>query len=133
MKQSAILLLLPILMEVNSKNKEFATLGANSLLLGLIVKAHFFHLQIKKEGQPKGHHLYNLGRTEVSSDKYQVSRQSVNWFWRRFLKVFTIYGHGGHLDHETQIPGISFCSLCIYRLHMKSGFNRPSGFRVEVV
>ena len=25
----------------------------------------------------------------------------VLWFWRRFLKVFTIYGCDGHIDHVT--------------------------------
>ena len=45
-------------------------------------------------------------------------------FWR----VFTIYGHGGHLGHVTQTPRINFCSPIPLRLHMKSGFDTPSGF-----
>ena len=33
---------------------------------------------------------------------YQVSRSSASWFRiRRFLKVFTIYRHGGHFGHVT--------------------------------
>ena len=28
-----------------------------------------------------------------------------------FLKVFTIYGHGGHLGHVTWTIYINFCSL----------------------
>ena len=37
-------------------------------------------------------HLNNVVSTWVFNAKYQVSRPSVNWFWRRSLKVFTIYG-----------------------------------------
>ena len=28
-----------------------------------------------------------------------------------FLRVFTIYGRGGHLGHVTQMPQTKFCSL----------------------
>ena len=32
----------------------------------------------------------------------QVSLKSIYWFQRRrYLKGFTIYGHGGHLGHVT--------------------------------
>ena len=57
-----------------------------------------------------------------------------NWFWRipRFkisrLKVFTIYGRGGHVGHVTWTVWINFCSLNPWRLYMKFGFNWPSGF-----
>ena len=50
-------------------------------------------------------------------------------FWRGF----TIYGHGGHLGHVTQILGTNFRSPIPLRLHMKFGFNRGSGFRGEDV
>ena len=44
-----------------------------------------------------------------------------------FLKVFTIHGHGGHIGHVTwTIWKLSF--PIPWRLHMKFGFNRPSGF-----
>ena len=47
---------------------------------------------------------------------------------RRFLKVFTIYGHGGHLGHVTWTIYIHFCSRPFpMRLHVKFGFNWPSG------
>ena len=78
----------------------------------------------------KGSHLNKLGSTRAPDAAYQVSRSSAFWFRRRgFLKVFTIYGHGGHLGHVTRtvsrsvVPG---------RPHMKFGFNRPSGFRGDV-
>ena len=45
-----------------------------------------------------------------------------------FLRVFTIYGRGGHLGHVTQMLGTKFCSPYPRRLHIKFGFDRPSGF-----
>ena len=50
-------------------------------------------------------------------------------FWR----VFTIYGRGGHLGHVTQMPRTNFCSPYPRRLHIKFGFDWPSGFREEEV
>ena len=48
-----------------------------------------------------------------------------------FFRVFTIYGRGAHLGHVTQTPQTNFCSPIPLRLHMKFGFDRPSGFGVE--
>ena len=46
--------------------------------------------------------MNNLGSTVVLNATYQVSHPSVHWFLRkRFLKAFTIYGHGGHIGHVT--------------------------------
>ena len=50
-----------------------------------------------------------------------------------FLKVFTIYGHGGHLGHVTQTIYINFHSHFPKRLNIKYGLNWPSGFREEDV
>ena len=50
-----------------------------------------------------------------------------------FLKVITIYGHGGHLGHMTRTVWTIFRSPDPWRLHMKFGYNRPSSFRGEVV
>ena len=50
-------------------------------------------------------------------------------FWR----VFTIYGHGGHLGHVTQTLRTNFCSPIPLRLHMKFGFDWLSRFGQEVV
>ena len=50
-----------------------------------------------------------------------------------FLKVFTIYGHGGHLGHVTRTIYTNFGSPFPRRLHIKFGFDWPSGFRVEDV
>ena len=43
-----------------------------------------------------------------------------------FLKVFTIYGRGGHLGHVTWTVYTNFRSHLPRRLHMKFGFDRPS-------
>ena len=44
-----------------------------------------------------------------------------------------IYGHGGHLGHVTLIIYIYIDSPILYMLHMKFGFDWPSGFRGEDV
>ena len=48
-----------------------------------------------------------------------------------FLRVFTKYGHSGHLGHVTWTVYINFGSPYPRRLHIKFGFDRPSGFREE--
>ena len=50
-----------------------------------------------------------------------------------FEGFFSIYGHGGHLGHVTWTPRTNFQSPISWRLHMKFGFNRPSGFGEEDV
>ena len=66
----------------------------------------------------------------VPDATYQVSRKLVHWFRsRRFLKVFTIYGHGGHLGHVTWTIYTNFGSPFPRRLHIKFGFDWPSGLR----
>ena len=45
-----------------------------------------------------------------------------------FLRVFTIYERGGHLGHVTQAPQTNFRSPISLKLHMKFGFDWPSGF-----
>ena len=51
---------------------------------------------------------------------------------KRFLKVFTIFGHGGHLGHMTWIIYINFGNPFLRRLHIKFGFDWPSGFGEDV-
>ena len=48
-----------------------------------------------------------------------------------FLKVFTIYGRGGHLGHVTWTIYTNFGSPFPRRLHIKFGFDWLSGFRGE--
>ena len=50
-----------------------------------------------------------------------------------FFKVFTIYGHGGHLGHVTWTIYTNFGSPFPRRLHIKIGFDWPSGFGGEDV
>ena len=45
-----------------------------------------------------------------------------------FEGVFTIHGRGSHLNHVTQTPQINFRFPIPLWLHMKFGFDRPSGF-----
>ena len=66
---------------------------------------------------------------------------SAFWFQRRlFFKVFTIYGHGGHLCHVTRTVWTNFRSPphpppppIPWRFHMKFNFDWPSGFWGEDV
>ena len=50
-----------------------------------------------------------------------------------FLKVFSIYSHGGHVGHVTLTIYINFLSPFPRMLHMKFGFDWPCGFRGEDV
>ena len=46
-----------------------------------------------------------------------------------FFKVFAIYSHGGHLGHVTWTIYTNFRSPFLWMIHMKFGFDWPSGFR----
>ena len=48
-----------------------------------------------------------------------------------FLRVFTIYGRGGHLGHVTKMPRTKYRPPYPRRLHIKFGFDRTSGFGEE--
>ena len=45
-----------------------------------------------------------------------------------FLKVFTIYGRGGHLGHVTSIMSSDFYFLVAESFHKKFGSDRHSSF-----
>ena len=45
-----------------------------------------------------------------------------------FLRVFTIYGYGGHLDHVTSIMLSDFHFLVLESYHKKFGSDQHSGF-----
>ena len=68
-----------------------------------------------------GNNWNNLGSTCIDNATYRVSRSSVYWFWRRFFKVFTIYGHGDHVGHVTQLICINFHSHSPSSFHMNFG------------
>ena len=48
---------------------------------------------------------------------------------KKIFKVFAIYGPGGHPGHVTWTIYINSLSHSPRRLHIKFGFNWPSGFR----
>ena len=50
-----------------------------------------------------------------------------------FLKVLTIYRHGGHLGHVTCTIYINFLSHFPRRIYMKIGIDWPIAFREEDV
>ena len=52
---------------------------------------------------------------------------------KKIFKVFTIYGHGGHLGHVTWTICINFLFPLPRMLQLKFGFDWPSGFRGEDV
>ena len=45
-----------------------------------------------------------------------------------FLRVFTIYGHGGHLGHVTSIMSSDFHFLVSESFHTKFSSEWPSSF-----
>ena len=45
-----------------------------------------------------------------------------------FLRVFTIYGHGGHLGHVTSIMSSDFHLLVLESFHTKFGSDQHSSF-----
>ena len=76
----------------------------------------------------------NFGRPLVPDDLCKDAAPRHSQFWRRsFLKVFTIYGHGGHLGQQAVTILAIFCSPTLRRLHMKFEQNWLRGFRGEVI
>ena len=47
---------------------------------------------------------------------------------KNFLRVFTIYEHGGHLGHVTSIMSADFHFLVPESFHTKFGSDRQSSF-----
>ena len=79
------------------------------------------------------HTKFQNHRPSGSDATYQVSWKLAHWLWRRrFLNVFAIYSPGGHLGHVTLTIYINFHSPFPRMLHMKFGFDWPSGFREDV-
>ena len=64
--------------------------------------------------------------------KFQNHRSSGSGV-ENFLKVFAIYSHGSHLGHVTLTIYTNFHCPFLRMLHMKFGFDWPSGFRGEDV
>ena len=64
--------------------------------------------------------------------KFRGNRPAVSGV-EDFLSFFTIYGHDSHLCHVTWTIYTNFRSPFPMRLHIKFGFDWPSGFRGEDV
>ena len=94
------------------------------------------NLTLPQKGQTSTYNnsFSNFGRPPVPNDSCKGSAQRHSQFWRRrFLKVFTIYGQGSHLGQRTATILASFRSPTLRRLHMKFEQNWPRGSRGEVV
>ena len=90
----------------------------------------------RKKGQTSTYDnsFSNVGRPPIPDDFCKGSAPRHSQFWRRrFLKVFTIYGRGGHLGQRTATILAIFRSPTLRRLHMKFEQNWPRGSRGEVV
>ena len=90
----------------------------------------------RKKGQMSmyDHYFSNFGRPPIPDDLSKDSAPKHPRFWRRrFLKVFTIYGLGSHLDQRTATILANFHFLNLRRLHMKFEQNWPRSSRGEVV
>ena len=88
------------------------------------------------KGQTSMYNNYfsNFGGPLVPDDLCKDTAPRHPRFWRRrFLKVFTIYGHGGHLGQRTATILAIFHSPNLRRLHLKFEQNWLSGFRGKVV
>ena len=79
------------------------------------------------------HYFSNFGRSSVPNVSRKDSATRHPRFWRRFVKVFTIYGHGSHPDQRTATILAIFCSPNLRKLSMKFEQNWLWGFRGEVV
>ena len=74
------------------------------------------------------HYFSNFGRPPVPEDLCKDSATRHPRFWRRrFLKVFTIYGRGGHLGQKIATILAIFRSPNLRRLHMKFEHNWHRG------
>ena len=80
------------------------------------------------------HYFINFGRSPVPDDLCKDSAPKHPRFWRRrFLKVFNIYGHGGHLGQQAATILAIFCCPNLRKRHVKFEQNWPRGSRGEVV
>ena len=79
------------------------------------------------------HYFSNSGRSPVPDNLCKDSATRHPQFWRRFLKVFTIYGHGGHLGQWTATILAAFHSPTPGRLQMKFEQHWPRRSRGEVI
>ena len=85
-----------------------------------------FDLGVKWVKVNIGHNLNNLGSTMLHT-KFKGHRSSDSGE-EDFFKVFTIYGHGGHVGHVTQLICINFHSFSPSSFYMNFGSKSPNCF-----
>ena len=91
-------------------------------------------LTVKRSMSRYDHYFSNFCRPPVPGDLGKDSATRHSRFWRRrFLKVFTIYGHGSHLGKWTATILAIFHSPAPGRLQMKFEQHWPRGSRGEVI
>ena len=77
------------------------------------------------------HYFSFFCRPPVPDNLCKDSATRHPWFWkRRFLKVFTIYGHGGHLGQWTATILAIFHSPVPGRLHIGSDAPEEKSFEI---
>ena len=77
-------------------------------------------LPLKGQTSTYDNSFSNFGWPLVPDDSCKDSAPRHPRLWRRrFLKVFTIYGHGGHLGQRTMTILAIFCFPTLRWLHMK--------------
>ena len=64
--------------------------------------------------------------------KFQ-GHQTIGSGEKRSFKVFTIYGHGGHVGHVTQLICMNFHSHAPSSFHMNFSFKSPNCFSEKQV
>ena len=104
--------------------------------MGLVQMHREANLNLPLKGQMSTYDnsFSKFGRPLVPDDLCKDSAIRHSRFWRRrFLKVFTIYGHGRHLGQRTATILAIFCFPTLRWLHMKFEQTWLRGFRGEVV
>ena len=98
----------------------------------LSMKSMYLHfpisdLAVKWSRSTQGHHLNNLSSTWMPNvhTKFQ-GHWSIGF--GRFLKVFTIYGHGDHLGHVTQLICMIFHFHLPHKLSYEIKFQMTKRF-----
>ena len=91
-------------------------------------------LPLKGQMSTYNNSFSKFGRPLIPDDLCKNSAPRHSRFWKRkFLKVFTIYGHGGHLGQQTAKILAIFCFPTLRWLYMKFEQNWLRGFRGENV
>ena len=95
-------------------------------------RRYFFKINLRESmeaGQDQTCDPWICSQTRICSQTCNWLRYF--WFWRRFLKAFTIiHRHYWHLGHVIWTICANFHSLGLRSLHMKFKFHWPKGFLI---